>query len=117
MQQLKNIRWLPIVMLITILGITAFHLYWLNDTYKREKWNLERMSSWTFRDVVNKLLASKLKLDSLTSNSDSSDRDMSFLPRQKMIGLLNVLKEKAKDPSNEKNTFSSEQRTTKGDRG
>jgi two-component system, OmpR family, phosphate regulon sensor histidine kinase PhoR len=116
MQQLKSIRWLPVVMLITIIGITAFQLYWLNDTYKREKWNLERMSSWAFRDVVNKLLASKLKLDSLAPNSDSSHGDMSFFPRQKMIGLLNVLKEKAKDPSNEKNTFSSEQRTIKGDK-
>ena len=63
MQQLKNIRWLPIVMLITIIGITTFQLYWLNDTYKREKWSLERMSFFTFRETVHTLQATKLKVD------------------------------------------------------
>jgi two-component system, OmpR family, phosphate regulon sensor histidine kinase PhoR len=126
MQQLKNIRWIPIVMLITIIGITAFQLYWLNETYRREKWNLERMSFWTFRDVVNKLQASKLKLDSFTSGidstgnfktKDSSNKEMSFLPRQKMIALINVLKEKAKDQPDRKNIFSSEQQAGRGERG
>jgi two-component system, OmpR family, phosphate regulon sensor histidine kinase PhoR len=110
MQQLKSIRWLPIVMLITIIGITAFQLYWLNDTYKREKQTLERMSNWTFRETVYRLQASKLKLDSSAFNSDSaksfaredsSAGAMRFPPRQRMISLINVLKEKAKDASNE----------------
>lgn len=126
MQQLKNIRWLPIVMLVTILVITSFQLYWLNDTYKREKWNLERMSSWNFQNVVNKLLASKLKLDKLSPDSsfrtrnfekdDSANAEVSFLPRQKMIGLLNVLKERAKGISDEKNTSPPEQKN-RGERG
>ena len=59
-----------------------------------------------FKETVWKLQASKLKIDSLqldprTENrvlkDDMSHRRMSFPPRQRMIGLMNVLKEKAKD--------------------
>ena len=103
MRQLKNIRWLPIVMLITIVGITSFQVYWLNDTYKREKWSLERMSFFTFRETVHSLQASKLKLDKDLPMPDSGAKfnekiiRMTMHPNRKMVGLVNVLREKVKD--------------------
>jgi two-component system, OmpR family, phosphate regulon sensor histidine kinase PhoR len=102
MQQLKNIRWLPIVMLITIIGITIFQVYWLNDTYKREKWNLERMSNYTFRETVHTLQAEKLRIDK--ELPDSTIEQPGKLPvrmkvhhNRRMVGLVNVLRDKAKD--------------------
>ena len=106
MGKLKSIRWLPVVMAITIIGITMFQAFWLHNSYEREKRTLEIRSSMMFRETVYKLQASKLKLDSLAFDSTSDkqfasesvfDKAIRFLPRQKMIGLMNVLKEKAKD--------------------
>ena len=99
-------------MAITIIGITAFQVYWLNNTYEREKRTLEIRSNMIFRETVYKLQASKLKLDSLVFDTATDKRfadeeltdkrTIRFLPRQKMIGLMNVLKEKAKDSVDDK---------------
>ncbi len=101
MRQLKNIRWLPIVMLITIIGITAFQLYWLNDTYNREKWALERMSNFTFRETVHTLQAEKLRIDKdlpdSTTGPTKERLQMKIHPNRKMVGLVNVLRDKSKD--------------------
>jgi two-component system phosphate regulon sensor histidine kinase PhoR len=126
MGKLKNFRWLPVIMAITIMGITVFQVYWLNNTYEREKRTLEIRSNMIFRETVYKLQASKLKLDSLVfdtatdkrfANDELTDkRTIRFLPRQKMIGLMNVLKEKAKDSADEKEN-SKEKRGEKRSKG
>jgi two-component system phosphate regulon sensor histidine kinase PhoR len=109
-------------MAITIIGFTAFQVYWLNNTYEREKRTLEIRSNMMFRETINKLQASKLKLDSLvfdstTEKKESPERQtIRFFPRQKMIGLMNVLKEKAKDSTGRAQTFTIEQRMEKGDK-
>jgi two-component system phosphate regulon sensor histidine kinase PhoR len=124
MGKLKNIRWLPVIMAITIVGITVFQVYWLNNTYEREKRTLEIRSNMMFRETVYKLQASKLKLDSLVFDSvadrrfakeELSDKEtIRFLPRQKMIGLMNVLKEKAKDSSDRREVFTVEKQMVIG---
>ena len=109
MAKLKNIRWLPVIMTITIIGITVFQVYWLKNTYEREKRTLEIRSNMNFRETVYKLQASKLKVDSLFFDSATHEKvfakdsviadnelQVSSIPRQKVIGLMNVLKEKAK---------------------
>ena len=98
MGKLKNFRWLPVIMAITIIGITAFQVYWLNNTYEREKRTLEIRSNMIFRETVYKLQASKLKLDSLVFDTATDKRfadeeltdkrTIRFLPRQKMISRL-----------------------------
>ena len=108
------------------MGITVFQVYWLNNTYEREKRTLEIRSNMIFRETVYKLQASKLKLDSLVfdtatdkrfANDELTDkRTIRFLPRQKMIGLMNVLKEKAKDSADEKEN-SKEKRGEKSSKG
>lgn len=110
MHLLKNIKWLPVLMLVTIIGITAFQIYWLMNTYEREKRTLEIRSNMNFRETVYKLQASKLNIDSLMVNGmDSTRREMKLLPgesetnkfrplpRQKMLALMTVLREKVRD--------------------
>src|SRR5688572_14882134 len=106
MGTIKNFKWLPIIMAVTIVGITVFQVYWLHNTYEREKRTLEIRSNMMFRETVYKLQASKLRIDSLAidsltdkrfANDEMPDKSARFLPRQRMIGLMNVLKEKAKD--------------------
>ena len=95
-------------MAVTIVGITVFQVYWLHNTYEREKRTLEIRSNMMFRETVYKLQASKLRIDSLSIDSltdkrfanDEMDKATRFLPRQRMISLMNVLKEKAKDSAN-----------------
>ncbi|MEI6947512.1 HAMP domain-containing sensor histidine kinase [Paraflavisolibacter sp. H34] len=109
MRQLKNIKWLPVLMGIAILVITLFQLYWLRETYEREKKTLEMRSRFTFRETVYRLQAAKLKLEKMPGDSafwagqpgHRGDRQHGGgahnLPRQRMIGLMNVLREKMKD--------------------
>jgi len=118
MAKLKSFRWLPVIMAITIIGITVFQVYWLYNTYEREKRTLDIRSNMMFRETVYKLQASKLRIDSLVFDSvtdkrftkeELSDKQtIRFLPRQKMIGLMNVLKEKAKDSSGRQDIISLE---------
>ena len=121
MAQLKNIRWLPVIMAITIIGITVFQVYWLKNTYERERRALEIRTNMMFRETIYKLQASKLRIDSLlfdsasnktASNSTRPDKDLHVrvIPRQKMIGLMNVLKEKAKSSSNSKEMYALEKK-------
>jgi two-component system, OmpR family, phosphate regulon sensor histidine kinase PhoR len=123
MGKLKSFRWLPVVMAITIIGITVFQVYWLYNTYEREKRTLDIRSNMMFRETVYKLQASKLRIDSLVFDSvtdkrftkeELSDKQtIRFLPRQKMIGLMNVLKEKAKDSSGRQDIISLESHVVK----
>lgn len=90
-------------MVVTILGITAFQIYWLNDTYKREKRILERTSFFAFRETIHTLQASKLRLDRFMPDStlgkhgkDHQDKGRSS-PKRKMLGLINVLRDRTKD--------------------
>src|SRR5687767_14411095 len=127
MGKLKNFRWLPVIMAITIIGITVFQVYWLHNTFEREKRTLEIRSNMIFRETVYKLQASKLKLDSLVFDTASDKRfakeeltdkgTIRFLPRQKMIGLMNVLKEKAKDSTEGKVLIHVEKRGEKRSKG
>jgi two-component system phosphate regulon sensor histidine kinase PhoR len=64
--QAKQIKWLPVLMAITVAGIAAFQLYWLNKAYEREERTLEIRSNMTFRETVNSLQAARLKLDGIT---------------------------------------------------
>jgi two-component system phosphate regulon sensor histidine kinase PhoR len=111
MRRLKNIKWLPVLMAITILGIAIFQLYWLKNTYEREKRTLEIRSNFTFRDVVHSLQASKIDFnkwgeDSIVSKAffersksghkskhhelDRPDEN----PKQKIQGVLSILRDK-----------------------
>ncbi|MFI5131943.1 MAG: sensor histidine kinase [Chitinophagales bacterium] len=68
---MKKMRWLAILMGITILGIAGFQGYWLNENYEREKQNLEIKTNSAFHQTILRLQASKLNIDSLVFRFDS----------------------------------------------
>lgn len=108
MQKFRNIKWLPVLMALTIMIIAGFQVYWLQKTYEREKRTLEMRSNMLFRETVFSLQGSKMKLDKLIFDSTMPESIMISkevgekqtqvkIPRQKMIGLVNILREKVKD--------------------
>ena len=60
---------LPILMIIAIAAITGFQVFWLRESYKKEKKNLEFRSSVVFKETVRKLQAKKLNLDRVFNDS------------------------------------------------
>ena len=99
---MKNIKWMPSLMAITILVIAGFQVYWLNKAYEREERTLDMRTNMLFRETIRGIQASKLKLDSLANDSASNARifieqergkrpRIKVLPREKMIGMVDVL--------------------------
>jgi two-component system phosphate regulon sensor histidine kinase PhoR len=59
-------------MIIAIVAITGFQVFWLRESYIKEKRNLEFRSSVIFKETVRKLQAKKLNLDRVFN--DSTDK-------------------------------------------
>lgn len=109
MLQINRVKWLlPVLMIISIIVIGGFQIYWLKKSYEREKRTLDMRTNILFRETVRNLQASKLKLDKILfdtlpghhqrqgqnrrGNSMSSHR-----PNSKMVGMMDVLIQRAKD--------------------
>src|SRR5688572_8439336 len=60
---------LPILMIIAIVAITGFQVFWLQESYMKEKRNLEFRSNVVFKETVRKLQAKKLNLDRVFNDS------------------------------------------------
>lgn len=103
----QGIKWLPVLMAVTIAGIAAFQMYWLQKTYEREKRTLERSSNMTFRETVHQLQTARLKLEGLSLDSTAAQRLPLLQLKQrklhrhaegdKMANLMSVLTERLKD--------------------
>src|SRR5438270_9782999 len=100
MQQLKNIRWMPVLMLITILAIAAFQFYWLQKAYDREKRTLEMRTNVLFRETVRSVQAAKLKLDRISIGDSSKQTKLVYrghrsnrhlTEEQNVAGMVDVL--------------------------
>jgi two-component system phosphate regulon sensor histidine kinase PhoR len=63
MRNLKTIRLLPVLMILSIVAIAAFQFYWLQQAYEREERTLEMRTNFTFREAVRSVQISKLRLD------------------------------------------------------
>jgi two-component system, OmpR family, phosphate regulon sensor histidine kinase PhoR len=104
---LKHIKWMPVLMVLTILGIAGFQYYWLKKAYLREQRTLEMRSNFTFREAVHTLQASKLKLDKLGGDtamprvyihSDGKQQArIKVSGNRNMDGVVDMLNEKFKD--------------------
>ncbi|HEX4876795.1 MAG TPA: HAMP domain-containing sensor histidine kinase [Chitinophagaceae bacterium] len=104
-------RWLAILMIVAILGITGFQLYWLRQNYDREKKSLSIKTEMTFRESVIQLLVSKQKLDSINFEGRSGKGSLRFymtdgpekhmnvnnLPKPETISSINVVTSKFSD--------------------
>src|SRR5882724_3766618 len=105
---MQKLRWLGILMGITIIGITAFQLYWLKNNYTREKQNLEIKTNVAFKETLFELQASYLHLgkpnaDSLKRPpvrffvSDRNDSKLQVSPGTEVVEMVNILRDKVRD--------------------
>ena len=108
MHMLRNVKWLPVLMVLTIMAIAAFQFYWLNKAYEREERTLDMRANFTFRETVFELQGTKLKLDKILGDSSGATRLYieQDLPRrkfrfrergQKVINMVDIVTKKIKD--------------------
>ena len=113
MKGLRNTKWLPVLMTITIIAITGFQVYWIRKSYEREQRTLEMRTNMLFRETVFSLQASKLKVEGLSNDSvrptkiflsttDHPRMNFKASSDKKVAGLINAVKENIKDSFKEK---------------
>lgn len=113
MKGLRNTKWLPVLMTITIIAITGFQVYWIRKSYEREQRTLEMRTNMLFRETVFSLQASKLKVEGLgndsvrptkifLSTSDHPRINVNARSDKKVAGLINAVKKNIKDSFKEK---------------
>jgi len=102
---LKHIKWMPVLMTLTILGIIAFQLYWLKQAYQREERTLEIRTNMAFRETIHSLQATKLELDKIDPDSlfNAETKNVTGLSRrirsdEKLAGVMNMLRDRMKEP-------------------
>lgn len=109
---MTKLRWQPLLMIITILGIAGFLLYWLKQNYDQQKKTLAIKSEISFRQAIEDLQVEKLKLDGIpadsshkrkvklfVANGEESEEEISvhINPKEEFISTINILKKKLKD--------------------
>lgn len=109
MRNLKTIKLLPVLMVISILAIASFQYYWLRKAYDREERTLEMRTNFMFREAVWSVQSSKLKLDRFADTAKSSPvilqqnksgRVKIITPHQKIDRILDAVVSKVKDSNN-----------------
>jgi two-component system, OmpR family, phosphate regulon sensor histidine kinase PhoR len=121
MHKLRNIKWLPLLMALTILAIAAFQVYWLQKAYEREEVGLRRQTNMLFQETVRNLRASRLKLDKLDTSRSARlimSTDAHGKPvriemgsGRKMNSMIDAMMEKVKD-SNRRSIVVTEKETS-----
>ncbi len=113
---MNKLRWLAVLMGITILGITGFQLYWLKENYNREKKTLSLNSEKTFRQAIQQLQVAKLNLGEIPGDSTVKGKVKIFMgtsadggqvrvhltPKTDIISTVNVIGAKLKDSAKKK---------------
>lgn len=102
---MNKLRWLLVLMGITIAGVAAFQFYWLRQNYAREKKTLGIKTDVAFRETVMQLQVKNLKLDiasdslhnknfNLFKTDSNQNIRLRFAPREKVISSINVMRDK-----------------------
>jgi two-component system phosphate regulon sensor histidine kinase PhoR len=107
---MKKLRWSAILMSITILGITGFQAYWLKQNYAREEKALAIKSEAAFRETIQQLQVTQLKLDGFTQDlgkkgkvkvimTDGHDEEFNvhINPKREIVSTINVIQSRIKD--------------------
>ena len=110
---MKKLRWLTVLMGITLVVITGFQAYWLKYNYDRERRSLEMKANVHFQETIRHLQASKLKLtDHGVADSSAKTKMRVFmsdempeekqvrvniLPNEDIITMVNTMRDKLKD--------------------
>src|SRR5688500_10175346 len=108
----KHIRWMPILMAVTILGIAGFQMYWLKKAYEREKRTMEIRSNMSIREASYSRQAAKLDLDKMIPGIEGEEPRpgrpafrVKMSSAQKATRILNELNEKVSDSLKTKNIY------------
>ncbi|MEP7144963.1 MAG: HAMP domain-containing sensor histidine kinase [Ferruginibacter sp.] len=112
---MKKLRGLSVLMGVTLLVITGFQLYWLNNNYDRENRSLEIKTNIVFKEVVRTLQVSKLKIKEPFTGDDSTHKtrmrvivnndmagpgarmQMESEPEEEIITIMNGMRDKLAD--------------------
>lgn len=96
-------------MLLSLLGITAFLVYWLVENYKREEKTLQLKTEMLFREEMMKLQVAKFKLDRQVTDSGQKGKMRVYIRdnhrgiaipgegREQVISSINVIRDKMAD--------------------
>lgn len=98
-------------MVVTLLVITGFQLYWLNNNYDRENRTLEIKTNIAFQESVRNLQAAKLKLkEPFNSDTSHKKRMQVFIdedipgqrmrmpgPEEEIVTMVNTMRDKLLD--------------------
>jgi len=114
MRNLKTIKLLPVLMLLSILAIAAFQYYWLQKAYEREERTLDMRTNFMFRETVRAVQTSKLKLDRFIDSSrpqqlmfrHDKNKIKIVTPEQKIEGMLDVVMNRVRDSTHQTIVFS-----------
>jgi two-component system phosphate regulon sensor histidine kinase PhoR len=66
---MKKMKWLTMLMGITLLVITCFQAYWLRNNYKDEKRSLQIQTNLHFQETMKRMQVAKLKLKFIPRDS------------------------------------------------
>jgi two-component system phosphate regulon sensor histidine kinase PhoR len=107
---MKKLQLQVLLMITAIVGVTGFQLFWLKQTYNREEQSLAIKTDLAFRDAIEQLQVTKLKLDSIPGDTsrikkikmivnDSEDERISVQLNGKkgIISTINVIRKKVGD--------------------
>lgn len=108
---MSKLRWLTLLMLVTILAVTSFQVYWLKENYNREEKTLGIKAEMTFRETMLRLQASKLKLGNVqftekdikpgmkvyVNNTGEEQVEIHEMPRPEIISSINIIQNKISD--------------------
>lgn len=111
-----GLRWLKLLMFVTILGVAGFQLYWLKESYDREKKTLDIKADVAFHETVERLQVSKLRLDIPGDSSHHGDvkifisdgRDgentmrVRGMAKDKVMSTINIISSQLRDSLKEK---------------
>lgn len=106
---MTKLKWLSVLMGVAIAAITGFQVYWLKQNYDREKKSLHIKTDMAFRETILKLQVAKLKLDSVSWNGTTGNKDVKIFmkdeggvrirktPKAEVVSTINVIGDKLKD--------------------
>ncbi len=102
---MKKLRWLAVLMGVTILAITGFQLFWLWQNYDREKRSLNIKTAAIFREAIAQVQAGKLKMDMLHDTLSGKKATVLYTkkgfeataPSPQIISSINMIRDKMRD--------------------
>ena len=82
---MKRLRWLTVLMGITLIIIMGFQAYWLHDNYEREKRSMQIKSGVAFQETIQELQAKKIKLPEIFLRSGNPGDKRRIFVEQKQV--------------------------------